>query len=204
MHLKTETAFDLMEGRMERHLAREWMDHMDSCRSCRVRLDGWQVFRSSLKRPHLQSAPGSLVESAIALFHPPSKASERPTLRQIIASLIYDSFAQPAFAGARGEAATRQVVLRAEEFDIHVRIWEANESRELLGQIQSRRSTSFVRAARLHLLRGGERVSSAQVNELGEFHFSYVPDGYLSLQIDLPHLTVIGALDMKDRPNDNF
>src|SRR5437762_2793112 len=137
MHLTTETAFDLIEGRMEKHLEEQWADHIDSCPSCMDQLQGWQVFRTSLKRTHLQSAPPSLVESAVALFHPPAKAAERPTLRQIIATLIYDSFAQPAFAGARGEAGARQVVLRAEEFDIHVRIWEADQSRELMGQIQS-------------------------------------------------------------------
>jgi len=32
------------------------------------------------------------------------------------------------------------------------------------------------------------------VNDLGEFEFRSVPDGQLSLQIDLPHLTVITAL----------
>src|SRR6185436_9546982 len=127
MHLTLEMALDLLEGRMEKRLEQQWTDHLDSCPACAQQADGWRVLRMSLKRTHLQSAPNALVDSAIALFHPPAKVAERPTLRQIFASLIYDSFAQPAFAGARGETATRQVVLRAEEFDIHVRIWEANE-----------------------------------------------------------------------------
>jgi hypothetical protein len=36
------------------------------------------------------------------------------------------------------------------------------------------------------------------VDDMGEFHFSDVPDGDLSLQIDLPNLTVIGALTVKE------
>ena len=40
---------------------------------------------------------------------------------QALASLVFDSFAQPALAGARGGAAmSRQIVLRAEGFDIHL------------------------------------------------------------------------------------
>jgi hypothetical protein len=184
---------------MAKHLSQQRTDRLDSCVSCLKQTESWRMFRGALKRTHLQSAPASMLAYAIDLFYSPFKTATRRTVRQIIASLIFDSFAQPRFAGARGELSTRQVVLRAEEFDIHVRIWEADQSRELLGQIQCRRTTSFVNTARLHLLRDGERISTVHVNELGEFHFPAVPTGYLSLQVDLPHLTVIGALDLHDR-----
>jgi hypothetical protein len=199
MHIDTETALDLMEGRLENALARQWNDHLATCRMCSSELDALQGFRESLKRPHLENAPEGMLYSAVSLFQKPRNASVPSPIRQVLASLTFDSFAQPAFAGARGETATRQVVLSAEEFDIHVRVWATDQSRELLGQIQPRGTTKFIESARLHLLHKGERVSSAEVNELGEFHFRYVPEGGLSLQIDLPHLTVIGALDLDDR-----
>ena len=199
MHINTETAFDLLEGRLENALARHWNDHLASCTLCANELDAFKSFRESLKRPHLESAPDRMLSSAVSLFQPPRTAAEPSRLRRVFANLTFDSFAQPAFAGARGETATRQVVLRAEEFDIHMRVWVTNESRELLGQIQPRGTKTFIESARLHLLQNDERVSSAEVNDLGEFHFSYVPEGFLSLQIDLPHLTVIGALDLNDR-----
>jgi hypothetical protein len=199
MHINTETALDLLEGRLENALARQWHDHLASCSLCGSEVDKIQSFSESLKRPHLESAPEGMVSSAVSLFKIPHNVSEPSRIRRVLANLTFDSFAQPAFAGARGEAATRQVVLSAEEFDIHVRVWVTDESRELLGQIQPRGSRKFIDSARLHLLHNGERVSSAEVNELGEFHFRYVPEGGLSLQIDLPHLTVIGALDLNDR-----
>ena len=37
-------------------------------------------------------------------------------------------------------------------------------------------------------------IGSARSNTLGEFAFTDLPDGVLSLQIDLPYLTVISAL----------
>src|SRR5262249_35855746 len=144
-------------------------------------------------------APQSMLDSAVALFQPTTAEPRTSGFRRLIAQISFDSLTEPAFAGARGATAARQVVLRAEEFDIHLRIWRNEQNRELLGQIQPRGKKELSEKARLHLLQNGERISSAEVNDLGEFHFAVVPDGLLSLQIDLPHLTVIGALDVSEK-----
>jgi hypothetical protein len=120
-------------------------------------------------------------------------------VRSVLASLVFDSFMQPAFAGARGKASARQLVMRAEEFDIHVKIWGEDDHRQILGQLLSRGGEDFVQTARFHLLRNSERIGSTTVDEVGEFHFTDVPDGDLSLQIDLPNLTVIGAINIGGR-----
>jgi hypothetical protein len=198
MHLDTETAFDLVDGRLGAKAEADWASHLSSCPDCLALQEGSRALRTTLKRSHLENAPAQLVNSARALFRPPAAPEERRGIRQILATLAFDSFQQPAFAGARGAGASRQVVLRAEDFDIHIRVSAGAEGRELLGQIQSRSQKELSENLRLHLLHNGERVSSAEVNDLGEFHFSFVPDGLLSLQIDLPHLTVIGALDVSE------
>jgi len=196
MHLNSELALDLTEGRLERTMEDQWTVHVADCLTCSAELNRWKTLRPYLNRSHLQNAPESVLQSAYALFPARQQQQERPNLRQVVAELFYDSLLQPAFAGARGEISARHVVLRAEEFDIHVRIRSTTtESREVMGQIQPRRSSAFVKSARLYLIHNGERFCSTDVNELGEFHFGYVPDGLLSLQIDLPHLTVIGAID---------
>lgn len=202
MHLNTETAFDLMEGRLGKAAEADWEDHIASCNACLALRQECSDLRTALKRRHLESAPQSMLDSAVSLFQPTPVVERRAGIRQLVASLAFDSLLQPAFEGARGATTARQVVLRAEEFDIHVRIWMTEESRELLGQIQPRGNKAFTQSARLHLLHDGERVSSVDVNDLGEFHFRFVPDGLLSLQIDLPHLTVIGALDVSEKSKD--
>ena len=202
MHLDTETIIDLMEGRLGNATPQEWLQHTGNCSKCSTELQSWQNLSTALRRSHLQSASDALLDKAHAMFERPTEPAASPTqggLRQILASLVFDSFTQPAFAGARGQTATRQVVMRAEDFDIHVRIWATNENRQVLGQIQPRGTSTFIDTARLHLLQNGERVRSASVNELGEFHFDFVPAGLLSLQIDLPHLTVIGSLDVSEK-----
>ncbi|HSU88603.1 MAG TPA: hypothetical protein VLL56_07190 [Terriglobia bacterium] len=116
-----------------------------------------------------------------------------------MASLIFDSFLDPALAGARGTSVSaRQLVMRAEEFDIHIKIWGDPDHRQMLGQLLPRSGARFVEAARFHLLQNGERLETASVDETGEFHFLDVPEGDLSLQIDLPNLTVIGALNVRE------
>jgi len=64
----------------------------------------------------------------------------------------------------------------------------------MAGQVLARNEGSFVHEARLHLIRDGERFGSTAVDKFGEFEFETVPEGFLSLQIDLPHLTVVGPL----------
>jgi anti-sigma factor RsiW len=202
MHLDTDILIDLVDGRLEKAAQEEWLQHTNNCPACATELQSCQKLSLALRRSHLHSATDALLERAHAMFERPAQAAGNPaksSLRQILASLVFDSFTQPAFAGARGQAAARQVVMRAEEFDIHVRIWATNENRQVLGQIQPRGTNTFIDTARLHLLQNGERVSSASVNELGEFHFDFVPAGLLSLQIDLPHLTVIGSLDVSEK-----
>jgi hypothetical protein len=202
MHLDTETIIDVMEERLEKAAQQERLQHTDNCPKCATKLQSWRDLSMALRRSHLHSASEALLESAHDLFQrrkQPVSSPAKASFRQIVATLVFDSFTQPAFAGARGQAATRQVVMRAEQFDIHVRIWATSENRQVLGQIQPRGTSEFVDTARLHLLQNGERVGSASVNELGEFHFDFVPEGLLSLQIDLPHLTVIGSLDVSEK-----
>jgi len=112
---------------------------------------------------------------------------------------VFDSLAQPALAGARGGATmSRQMVVRAEGFDIHLKIWGPGSARRMAGQVLARGESAFVQGARLHLIRDGERYISTTVDKFGEFEFRMVPDGFLSLQVDLPHLTVVGTLNASE------
>jgi len=110
-------------------------------------------------------------------------------------SLVPDSSHRPALAGARSELESRHLVLKIHNFDVHVRMLFENENCQILGQIQPRGGAAPAHSARLHLIRNGERISSTQANELGEFRFSYVPEGPLSLQIELTDMVAVAALD---------
>jgi hypothetical protein len=121
------------------------------------------------------------------------ESAAKPT----IAAIFVDSQAQATVAGTRGSAADgRHFVLRSEGFDIHVKVLGTSPKKQMTGQILARGVAIPVAGARLHLLREGERLAITIADKLGEFSFHDVPEGPLSLQIDLPHLTVVGALNL--------
>jgi hypothetical protein len=151
-----------------------------------------------LKRTNLENAPQSVLRRAERVFDRSESTPSSRTLREVLASLVFDTLAQPALAGARGGTTAttqRQLVLRAEGFDIHLKMWGVTPGRRIAGQILARGESAFVSGARLHLIREGERYDSTTVDKFGEFEFETVPEGFLSLQIDLPHLTVVGTLN---------
>jgi hypothetical protein len=195
MHLTVDETLDLIEGRARESQIGFWTSHTEVCGDCREQLKSWKQLHFSLKNRVLKSAPEGLVRNADAIFEAPT-GGWALKLRKVLASVAFDSFAQPALAGARGTGTTRQMVLRAEEFDIHVRISGESEKRHMTGQVLARGETSFVQGAMLHLVRDGKRFESTSADKLGQFEFHGVPDGLLSLQMDLPHLTIVGAINV--------
>jgi hypothetical protein len=192
MHLSAEEALDLVEERATTEQIRFWDTHMATCLSCRDQLEGWQKIREALKRQNLENAPDSLVARAESVFELPS---ERKTLREVLAAVVFDSFAQPALAGARGGLGSRQFLLTAEDFDIHLRLWALGNARRVTGQILSRGGNVALGSVSLHLLQDGKRLGTAQADEFGEFEFPEVVEGPVSLEIELPHLRITGELD---------
>jgi hypothetical protein len=93
---------------------------------------------------------------------------------------------------------SEQIVMRAEEFDVHIKVWGDQGLRQLRGQLLQHNAQEFVRSAQFHLLRDGALVESTATDELGEFYFSDVPEGNLGFQISLPHLTVAGGLRFQE------
>jgi hypothetical protein len=166
---------------------------------CTLQISRWRELETAPRRSHLKSAPEESVKRAVRI-RTARPAEEYPVRRSALASIIFDSFLQPALAGVRGTSgAVRQLVMRAQEFDIHIKIWGEPEHRQMLGQVLCPSGAAVVQSASLHLVQHGERLETAIADEAGEFHFTDLPNGDFSLQIDLPHLTVIGALNLNER-----
>jgi hypothetical protein len=192
MHLNSEEALDLIEQRVSEGQASFWAAHFEICPGCSKQFNEWKEMHSLMKRSHLEDAPQAALERAEAIYRP--TVSEKRSLRELIASVVFDSFSQPALAGARGGSGSRQFLLSADQFDIHVRISGTFPERRLAGQILCRSVRPLEGPVKLHLLQGNQRLETAVTDEFGEFHFAEVPAGPLSLQIDLPDLTVLGEL----------
>ena len=201
MHLSPIKALDLLELRMAEFERQSLLKHIDSCKDCASEFQEWSTLVELVKRPHLMSAPDAIIASAKTIFD--TSFETRKTgrlLRQVVALIVFDSFAEPAPVGTRAGVGmdsgvvSRRVLFRTDDFDIHVRISKVEDHHELLGQILPRGGGGFVKDASVHLRHEEARIGSANLNSLGEFLFTSIPDGLLSLQIDLPYVTVISAL----------
>jgi hypothetical protein len=116
-------------------------------------------------------------------------------VRSVVARIVFDSFREPVITGFRGSVGpARRFILRDEEFDIHIKIWGDENHKEIRGQVLPRSGKEFAQPAQCHLLRKGARFQSTTTSETGEFQFDEVPPGELTLQVDLPGLTIVGSL----------
>src|SRR5215475_4682657 len=94
----------------------------------------------------------------------------RSTPREIVAVILFDSLTQP-FADARGATDARQVVMRAEEFDIHLKISANPSQHQIVGQVFARNETHFLSSVRLHLLLNGKPFKTTWSDNFGQFQF---------------------------------
>src|SRR5215475_3794154 len=132
MHLSSDTALDLIEGRIASAEVELLMMHVDRCSKCNQDLSEWRRVHSRLGGRHLVSAPLGVLERAQAIF---SSDVSRPIFPEISATIVFDSFAQPAFEGARGATEGRQMVLHAEELDIHLKVSANPSQQQIIGQV---------------------------------------------------------------------
>jgi hypothetical protein len=124
--------------------------------------------------------------------------ARRALKREIAAAILFDSLTQP-FADARGATDARQVVMRAEEIDIHLKIASNPSQHQILGQVFARSESAFLSSVRLHLSRNGKPFKTTWTDNFGQFQFDEVPEGVFRLQLELPHLTVVGGITISEQ-----
>jgi hypothetical protein len=136
-------------------------------------------------------------QSARTVLDPPREL-RRPTPREIVAAILFDSLTEP-FADARGATDARQVVMRAEELDIHLKVSTNPSQHQIIGQVFARNQTEFLGSVRLHLLLNGKPFKTTWTDNFGQFQFDDVPQGVFRLHLDLPQLTVVGGIEISEQ-----
>jgi len=164
--------------------------HLAGCRACaelKQELEEVVHQLGELREELSSKPPADVVDAGIQLF----QAVRRPKkggVRQIIASLVYDSFDQAMPAGVRRVGAPpRQLLFRAGDVDVDVMIesTEASGRITLAGQIFSNAVTFFDNTPVKLESRGIVRYR-IRTNAVGEFSFDQVPADTYHLSVDLP------------------
>jgi hypothetical protein len=144
-------------------------------------------------------APQWVLKRALKLFETPSsRPNALESFGRLIASLVFDSLARPALAGARAVAATdRQLLYRANHYSIDLQLAVLHETgAALTGQILREGEFKFesVSGLKLNLVREGRKILSTMTNKFGEFSIAALECGEYDLQIETDEIsiTVVG------------
>jgi len=193
-HPTFETLLDFLENRLPKALVDQVTAHLAlPCAACQGEIEGMRDVLQLLRDEHLSEPSSVAVQRAVRLFgrfyeRPPS--DERPRL---IARLLFDNLLVPGAASVRGIENERQLLYRAEDFDIDLQI--ADEGSQgplrLLGQVMTLADDlSQVRGGLVRLTLEDDVAASATTDELGTFTFQAIAPGDYELWLDLPQVKI--------------
>ena len=167
---------------MERHL-------QQGCKRCRKTVSLWQkVWQSAASEANYQP-PEHAVRLARAAFAEAGLAGQRKGAGSRI-KLLFDSFLQPAFDGARSAGTgTRQMLYRADPFQIDIQV-EAAAGRNLIvvtGQLLNLSNPGILdEGTRIALSNMRGKVVNAMTNQFGEFSGEIENSGDLQMTFANP------------------
>ena len=166
----------------------EMTSHLSECSSCRATHDLFARFAARMQADLQFEVPEYAIRNARAIFRANAPA-KRTLLQKLTASLVFDSFQQPALAGARtGTPGMRHALYEAGDYSVDIRLEEERGSTRvnMVGQLALRSSTSNTLEGVPVMLFSGRKVLAQSVsNEFGEFQLSYAPSPRLKLHVPI-------------------
>lgn len=167
--------------------------HLDQgCKRCSKALSLWQRVRQSAMAERAYQPPEGAVRIAKAAF---AGSGHQRQAESSLVEILFDSFLQPAAAGARSVGSgTRQMLYRADPYEVHVNIEPKPEGGRILitGQLQDLRHPEVPCRdvpVMLSNLRG--HVVQTVTNQSGEFCEEMKYSGDLELKFPGPKNTSV-------------
>lgn len=200
-HFSPEEWVDFANQTASHERAQVMQKHLETgCSKCAQQAMLWQKVRALATAETAYQPPEGTVRAANALFGVASTAGRKKAKTGIV-ELLFDSFSQPALAGVRTVGAgTRQMLYRAESFQIDMQIEAKPGGGHVLvtGQVLDVNRPEMIRRG-LPVTLSNRRGSVVQAvtNEFGEFHVEIENSGDLELSLrgDSEGLIVISLKD---------
>jgi hypothetical protein len=158
-----------MRSAIETHLAR-------GCPDCAGQFERVSLVKAvSLAEVEV---PSDVVDRALAIF----PTVRHPGWREVLAALVFDSFATPQMAGVRAASNSirRLRFLARPGHEVEMELETKAETTRIIGQVTGDAANSQIRVTA-----AGEVVASAQANAFGEFELNVTAGKDLSLEIVL-------------------
>jgi hypothetical protein len=191
-----ERLIDYLDGQVATDEDKRIKAHLAAgCRLCASDISWYEKVTAIAAEDETIEPPPWVTKRVVRLFEARAgKPGLREKVTQLIASLVFDSLAQPAIEGVRStETINRQLLYRADDYSIDLQISLSDSpGAELVGQILRKDDLEFESVSRvpLDLMRKGETVCSTTTNETGEFQIPSVAFGEYDLKIDLDDVSI--------------
>lgn len=185
---------DYMRGLLPQSEGDDIAAHLAVCADCQA-TQRWLAEAAELAAADTRQISEPVISHMVNWFRaqPPHPA---PTLRELVARLVFDSFGPAQLARVRREGITglpaeRQMFFQAEGFDIDLRLESDNGEDFLIGQIlpTGEKPVNPV-AAVVELHQAGQIIADTQVDEQGMFRLRQIPSGYYELSITLEDIRI--------------
>lgn len=186
-----ERLIDYLNNQLDAGDAARLTAHLSAgCPHCAETRDWYERVRTIAAGDESTEPPSWVFKRAIKIFE---GQGNRPRLieriGQAVASLVFDSLAQPSVAGVRStETTNRQLLYRAGNYSIDLQVAPAEHLRaDLIGQVLKEGEAAFesVSGLRLEVSRRGELVRSTMTDDMGQFKIDGVDYGVYDLRIEV-------------------
>lgn len=191
-HLNTETLIRRAEGRLSPESKAYADRHIETCATCFAGASEWASVMDSLTLAVLENPPSYATRNCVAIYQISKPVSK---LRELFAKVLFDSSMTPATVGVRGGVASRQIIFRADDVDVHLSI--SGQPRVMLGQMLRRETGRFLSGVPVHLIQDDRQIEATITDDLGEFRFGAVPSGDVRIQADLQSHRMISDFTVK-------
>jgi hypothetical protein len=197
-----EKLVDYLDGRLGQADASAVAVHLETgCGRCMESRQWYEQVSAIAASDDSLEPPPWVLKRALRIFEAGrSKPRLVERLGRAVASLVWDSLAQPDLVGVRSmQTASRQLLYRAGDYSIDLQIAARDpSSAELLGQVLRESETTFesVTGIAIDLIREGRPIQSTTASKLGEFAIKGVEPGVYDLRLYLPE----GSVDIERLP----
>lgn len=183
-HISFERLVDLVEGRLPPTEQLQLLAHVSSCAHCAAEKSWLERIIGLMRADTSEDAPPAVIARARLLFRP--RVTPAPTGRRRIPALVhFDSRQRPLALGMRsGQPAARQLLLKAEDYDLDIRIIPAGTTWQVFGQLLGPDVSGQIE------LQGNAGLVRAELNDLGEFSLPPTSPGIYTLILRLAKLEV--------------
>ena len=190
-----EQLIDYLDGRLVAATAEAVAAHLAAgCSDCAAARDWYESTAAMARSDQSVEPPQWVVKRSIKIFDGTRvQGSLSKRLGNIIATLVYDSFARPSLAGARkAEPTDHQLLYAADDYKIDLLLASTADGTAITGQILRESEYLFESTAGipLSLVVGEKLVHETNTNDVGEFTIPAIDAGRYDLRIEAGEVSI--------------